>query len=173
MALEFLLNNRVYAVEIKESQNPTESPLTVRIGDKDYQVDYRQLTGSLYSLIMDGRSHQVTVTKGEGGYEVYLRGKTYPVQILDEAAKRLRVSKRGAAASGQQTISAPMPGKVLKLLVKVGDSIQSGQGIVVVEAMKMENEIRSSAPGMVKEIKVSEGNTVNAGEVLVVLGTST
>lgn len=174
MVLELLLNNQVYTLEVKESQAARGSIYKIRIGNKTYQVDYQQLNRSFYSLIIEGRSYPIVAsirsTRGEPPLlEVNLKGKTYPIQVLDEATKRLRTSKKTLAHLGQQIISTPMPGKVIKLLVKVGDSVEVGQGVIVVEAMKMENELRASAPGIVKEIKVKEGTTVNAGEPLVVL----
>ena len=75
----------------------------------------------------------------------------------------------GAAASGPQTVTAEMPGKVLKLEVAVGEAVSAGQGIVIVEAMKMENEITSPIDGVVREIGVSEGQTVEAGAMLFVV----
>ncbi len=168
MTLELLVNNQIYTLEIKEFQHSVGSTGIVRIGDREYVVDYRQLDPLLYSLIIQGRSYQAFVYKAEGSYGVDLEGKTYSIQILDEAGKRLRVS-RASTLPGQQVISAPMPGKVIKLLVKVGDPVEAGQGVVVVEAMKMENELRASIRGIVKEIKVSEGMAVNSGEPLVIL----
>jgi biotin carboxyl carrier protein len=168
MTLELLLNNQIYTLEIKTSQHPAGSTWIVRIGEKEYPVDYRQLDPMLYSLIIQGRSYQAFVYKAEGNYVVDLKGKTYSIQILDEAGKRLRIS-RASTLLGQRVISAPMPGKVIKLLVKVGDLVEAGQGVVVVEAMKMENELRASIRGTVKEIKVSEGMAVNSGEPLVIL----
>jgi len=175
LILELLLNNQTYKLEIRERQSTPGSALVVRVGDKDYVVDYRSLDPSFYSLIIDGRSYQAIVSQISGSsressvFEVNLEGKSYRIQVLDEATRRLRGSRRGLAALGQQVIVAPMPGKVLKLLVRTGDAVEPGQGIVVVEAMKMENELRASAPGTVKEIKVSEGLAVNAGDPLVVL----
>jgi len=93
----------------------------------------------------------------------------FPVEILDERRLRMRAAGGRFAVEGPQTIVAPMPGKVVKVLVKVGDEVKEGQGLVVVEAMKMENELASPKDGVVKEIHAKENASVESGAKLLVV----
>ena len=94
-------------------------------------------------------------------------GEPFDVEIVDPRAVR----RRGASGTveGRQTLTAAMPGKVVRVLVSEGDTVEAGQGIVVVEAMKMQNEVKSPKAGTVVKIAASEGSTVNAGELLAVV----
>ena len=107
---------------------------------------------------------------GNGDYDVHFEGLTIPVQIRP-AGSFGRQKKEGAAAqaSGPQRVVAPMPGKVVRVLVKPGDDVKARQGLVVVEAMKMENELRAARDGKVRDVTVAEGQSVEAGSVLLVV----
>jgi biotin carboxyl carrier protein len=97
---------------------------------------------------------------------VNLAGETFSVRVIDRKHRPVGGEHSG---DGQQMLTAPMPGKVVKVLSKVGDSVKAGQGIVVVEAMKMQNEIKSPRAGIVADIRVTEGLAVNANQVLAVV----
>ena len=107
---------------------------------------------------------------GNGDFDVHFDGLTIPVQIRP-AGSLGRQKKEGAAGpvSGPQRIVAPMPGKVVRVLVKPGDDVKARQGVVVVEAMKMENELRAPRDGKVRDVNVAEGQSVEAGSVLLVV----
>jgi len=97
-------------------------------------------------------------------------GEAYQVEVADERERRLRGAVgRAEARAGRREVSAPMPGKVVAVLVRVGEEVAAGQGVVVIEAMKMENELKAAAPGRVAEVRAVAGKAVNGGEVLVVL----
>jgi biotin carboxyl carrier protein len=98
---------------------------------------------------------------------VVVNGKRIPVAARDK--KHLRGQAGAAAASGQVKLLAPMPGKVVCVLLSAGDEVAARQGVLVVEAMKMQNEVQSPKAGKIAEIKISEGQTVNAGDVLAVI----
>jgi biotin carboxyl carrier protein len=100
---------------------------------------------------------------------VLVRGQVARVDVADERRLRLRAGSAGFTAEGKQVINAPMPGKVVKVLVKVGDEVKEGQGLVVVEAMKMENELKSPKAGKVVELLAKEGTTVENNAKLVVV----
>jgi biotin carboxyl carrier protein len=89
------------------------------------------------------------------------------VEVVDPRAVRRR--GEGASVEGRQTLKAAMPGKVVRVLVREGDSVEAGQGVVVVEAMKMQNEVKSPKSGIVVKVSTVEGSTVNAGEVLAIV----
>ena len=93
-------------------------------------------------------------------------GRNYRVNLMDERRVRTSGAVDASRAQGRQTVSVPMPGKVIAILIAEGDLVEKGQGLVIVEAMKMENEVRSPIAGAVKEIKVKPGDTVEGGATL-------
>jgi len=141
-----------------------------------------------YEFSLDGNGVAADVVQAEPGlFSVLFEGKSYEVRITAEGnAARLAVEdheflveredprkwKRGAGtagAHGRQSIAAPMPGRVIRVLVKEGEKVGPGQGVLIVEAMKMQNEIKSPKEGTIERIHVREGAPVNSGEVLVVI----
>ncbi len=102
-------------------------------------------------------------------YRVLVDGRTYHIDMVDERHMRVGGFQSGIQLQGRQNISVPMAGKVIAVLVNEGDQIEKGQGLVIVEAMKMENEVRSPIQAEVKEIKVKAGQAVEAGELLLVV----
>ena len=125
--------------------------------------------GSVH-LLIDGEAYELDVQRTESGQDVTLYGTRYSTTVLDERSRALlALGFGGGAASGNETISTSMPGKVVAILVEEGQEISAGDGIVVVEAMKMENELRCAADGRVESIVVSVGDTVEGGAALVQL----
>ena len=123
--------------------------------------------GEVYSLLVDGRSYEVRVSPGSDALDVTWRGSTIPVEVKHPLEKLLQQQGAVAAKSRGETISAPMPGAVVSLRVKVGDTVQPGQAVVVLEAMKMQNELASVAGGVVSEVLIAEKAAVSAGQALV------
>ena len=105
----------------------------------------------------------------EDEYRVLVDGRTYHIPLLDEKRMRLGGWQSGIHLQGRQEISVPMAGKIIAVLVAEGDQVEKGQGLVIVEAMKMENEVRSPIQGEIKEVKVQGEETVEAGTILVVV----
>ena len=159
------INGRSQAVEVAESGGRYR----VTVGAETLDVDARTPMSGLSSLLVDGVSHVADVAPGEGGALVDLDGATYRVEV-EESARHVIRTRGGAGAGGAgQTIKAPLPGKVTHVAVAVGDQVRRGDTVVVIEAMKMENEFKAAASGTVTEIRVQPGQAVNAGDVLVVL----
>jgi biotin carboxyl carrier protein len=127
-------------------------------------ADIVEVEPGVWSVILDGRSFEVRPDRGA----LIVNGQRHEVEIDDPRVLRRRTA--GVAAEGQQTLKASMPGKVVRVLVADGDDVAAGQGIVVVEAMKMQNEVRSPKDGRVISVRVSEGSAVGAGDVLAVVG---
>jgi biotin carboxyl carrier protein len=122
----------------------------------------------MFTVIINDRVYRCALEESPGGaVEVIVNGERIPVAARDK--KHLRGQIGAAAASGQVKLSAPMPGKVVRVLLNAGDEVAARQGVLVIEAMKMQNEVQSSKAGKIAEIKVSEGQTVNAGDVLAVI----
>lgn len=126
-----------------------------------------QVEPGVYSILVDGKSFEVRVLPAEAGWNVHINGVRYAVEVRDPRNSSRR--SRAARGTGRQNITAPMPGKVIRVLVHEGAEVEAGQGLVVVEAMKMQNEMKASRPGRVVEIRVRDGDTVGSGETLVVL----
>ena len=122
-------------------------------------------------LLVDGRSHAITAVPGErrGQWRLSLAGRRFAAEAVDERTRAIREMTGGADDAADKTILAPMPGLVLKVEVEVGQAVKAGQGVVVVEAMKMENELKAPADGVVASIAVQPGQTVDKGAVLIVL----
>lgn len=132
------------------------------------EADFVRLPdGEVYSLLIDGRSHVVRVAPQGEALEVEIRGATIPVEVRHPLEKMLLQQSGGRAAARGETLNAPMPGVVVLLRVKVGDIVQPGQSVVVVEAMKMQNELTATHGGVVTEILVAEKAPVSAGQPLV------
>ena len=162
--------------------------LHVDLDGRTYIVDARRISDSVVSMLVqngDGPAPSRSIdaafasqparrSPGEGGaagdFDVHLDGRTIPVQIRPAGAfGRQNKAGAGLAATGPQRLVAPMPGKVVRVLVKPGDDVKARQGLVVVEAMKMENELRAARDGRVRDIAVAEGQSVDAGAVLLVV----
>ena len=140
----------------------------VRVDGQPVRVDARLPASGPGSLLLDGVSYLVEGGNGFGETDVVVDGEVLRVQVEDLATRRPGAA--AAAAGAGQRLAAPMPGKVVAVLVEVGQSVERGAGLVVLEAMKMENEFRATGPGVVTEILVAPGQAVNAGDLLVVIG---
>lgn len=139
------------------------------IEDEVWEVDARLTAQGIYSLLVGGVSYVADVVDRDGTCVVDVGGETY--EILVEEQTRWIIRTRGGAAGGAhgQTLTAPLPGKITHVAVGPGDRVQAGDTLVVIEAMKMENEFRASAAGTVAEVRVQPGQAVNPGDVLVVV----
>jgi biotin carboxyl carrier protein len=145
----------------------------VDIGGRTVEVNAEQLAAAVevepgvYSILHEGQSYEVRVLHGPEGLAVEAAGGRVNAQVRDP-----RDYSKGAGAAvgfGRQNIHALMPGKVIRVLVQAGESVEIGQGLVVVEAMKMQNETKATRPGHVAEVCVQDGDTVGAGDTLLVL----
>jgi biotin carboxyl carrier protein len=138
-------------------------------GGKSFIVDALTLDHGAVSMLVDGTSYSVEFDEQGDEVQVTVRGQMTRIDVADERRLRLRAATAGFSVEGKQLISAPMPGKVVKVLVKVGDEVKEGQGLVVIEAMKMENELKSPKAGKVVELPAKEGTAVEINAKLVVV----
>ena len=149
---------------------PRENGYHVVIDKKVLEVDAVHLQGFALSLIAGTRSYRCDIEPGKDGRLSVLVGENvFPMELLDERRLRLRQAGGKFSLEGPQRIDAPMPGKVVRVLVKAGDEVGEGQGLIVVEAMKMENELKSPKAGKVTELHAVEGATVESGAKLAVV----
>jgi biotin carboxyl carrier protein len=173
MHFEIEVNGRPHAVTVEK----TGSRYRIEADGQVDVVDVARVDASTLSLLVVGErevSHEVSLVDGRepGEVEVYLRAGVVQTRVSGAPGQK-RWSARGAglagATAGPQRIVAPMPGKVVKVLVAPGDEVTARQGLVVIEAMKMENELRAPRAGRVKDVQVGEGALVEAGRLLVVV----
>ncbi|MGB7282825.1 MAG: biotin/lipoyl-containing protein [Candidatus Acidiferrum sp.] len=129
-------------------------------------ADVAEIAPNTLSLLIEGQSYEVRIRQLPGGsLELQTGLQEFTAEVADPRSWRGR-GHGTLDVTGRQQVVAPMPGKVVRLLVKAGDRVEAGQGLLVVEAMKMQNEIRSPKGGVVERLLAKEGQPVNAGEVL-------
>ena len=132
------------------------------------EVDARQPAEGIWSLLIGGVSYVVDVSDRDGVSMVEVDGERYQIRLEEESRYIIR-TRGGKAATGGQVLKAPMPGKVVQIEIEVGQAVTPGDGLIILEAMKMENEFRAAVAGTVKEIRVQVGQAVNPGDTLVVI----
>jgi len=123
-----------------------------------------------YSLIHNNKSHLVQIILENGIYHVHLDGEYFPIRVEDERSRMLRqLVQKAAQQTGEQKITAPIPGLIKSLRVKEGDKVNSGEGLFILEAMKMENEILAETDGLIKKVMVEEGAPVNQDQIILII----
>lgn len=138
----------------------------VTVAGRDYDVQAASPEAGVLLLFIGDSVYEARVSgAGSDWLNVKVDGRNFRVRLID----RKHRSPVDQAGDGRELLSAPMPGKVVRILLKPGDDVRAGQGVVVVEAMKMQNEVKSSKSGKVLDVRVAEGETVNAGHVLAVV----
>jgi biotin carboxyl carrier protein len=140
----------------------------VSVAGEPHDVDARQAAEGIWSLLIGGVSYTVDVTDEDGVLLVEVDGERYRIRVEEETRYIIR-TRGGKAAAGGQVLKAPLPGKVIVIEVAVGQAVAPGDGLVVVEAMKMENELKAQVAGVVRAVPVQVGQAVNAGDTLVVI----
>ena len=157
------VNGQEYEIEIENDQ--------VLVNGESIDVDVSQIgVPELYSILLDGASYEVLVEEQRQEYAVTLAGQQFHVQVEDERTRRLNAGRKGPLIpSGELVVKAPIPGLVVKVLVQEGDDIPEDHPLLILEAMKMENEIRSLRAGVVRSVDVSAGQRVEQGAALLVL----
>ena len=121
-------------------------------------------------LSVGGRSHALYIgsAEGQGSWDLHLDGERFAVEVVDERTQAIRaMTGANSAPLGPKPVRAPMPGLIVRLAVVEGDTVSAGQGVVIIEAMKMENELKADAPGVVKKVLVQPGQAVEKGTVLI------
>jgi biotin carboxyl carrier protein len=163
MILDATASGRTIRVEVRGGGGR----YTVVLDGTPIEVDRVAAGRHFASLLVGGESHDVAVERRPGGYVVLLPGGAVTVELAD-AARSTSLSPR--RADGPFRLTAPMPGRVVRVLAEPGAEVDAGRGLVVIEAMKMENELKSPRAGRVLEVAVREGQAVEAGALLAVVG---
>jgi biotin carboxyl carrier protein len=139
-----------------------------RLGGTELTADVEMAEPGVYSILIGGRSYEARVEETPTALVVVIDGRRFEIEARDP--RRLARRGAGSVADGVQAIAAPMPGKIVRVLVAAGDEVAAGQGLMVVEAMKMQNEMKSPRAGKVLSLSAKEGATVTAGEILATIG---
>jgi biotin carboxyl carrier protein len=157
------INDRQFEVEITN-----DGQLFVNGEPRDY--DFLSLGDSLYSFIMQNKSYEVVIEERHGSYEVMLGGRLFTGSVLDERSQ-LMAARRGLGTldSGEISILAPMPGLIVDIPVQEGQEVEAGQTVVILESMKMQNELKAPRAGIVQRISVQPGQSVEQKKVLVTI----
>ena len=169
MQIEIQKGDRSSEVKILEKDG---SKYKVSVDDRIYELDLVKVKAGVWSVLNEGSSTRVETIKGDHPKKYYVNtiNNSFEVEIVDSQSRYLRSRDSGSAGDAQNKISVPMPGKIVKVLVKEGDKVSDGDTLVIVSAMKMESEYKAEKDGIVKEVNVGDGDTVDGGQVMVVLG---
>jgi biotin carboxyl carrier protein len=164
MRYEVTIEGQTYLIEISEQGH-------IKLDGREVEVDFAQVGSSgLFSLLVDNESFEAMVEPREGRWQVLLRGDLYDVDVVDERARLLR-ARAGLTVpgTGEVKIKAPMPGLVVAMSVEIGQEVAVGDNVVILESMKMENELKAPREGKIKRINVEVGDSVEKNQTLVVI----
>lgn len=161
------VNDQKYIIEIGHEGQ-------IQVDGQEYDVDFEKLSdGGILSLLLNNRSLEAIVEDRGHSWEVLIHGELYMVQVQDEREYRL-AKERGASMthSGEAIIKSPMPGLIIDVPVEVGQAVSKGDKVIILESMKMENELRSPMDGVVGNVYVKPGASVEKNQVLVMISDS-
>ena len=157
-----------------ELEQNSDGSYVVTLDGERHEVDARRFEGGTWSLIIDGHSYDVELevsgkNESEGEYVALVRGSVIELSVQDERKNRLRFQDNIGSREGPQVVKAPMPGKIVKVLVEEGQEVAENDPIIIIEAMKMENELRAVKDGVISKIMVGEGDTVEGNSKLITI----
>jgi biotin carboxyl carrier protein len=169
MKLQIEIDGRLRSIEIVPGSEPRQ--WQAKVDGRAIELEAHLLRPGVLSLLIEGRAYRAVLEEAadnQGEPAVHIRGQRHAYRIDDPRSLKARRS-HGAGHDGPRPIKASMPGRVVRILAQPGDDVAANQGVVVIEAMKMQNELKSPKAGKVVEVRVSAGDTVTAGEVLAVI----
>lgn len=156
-----IINEEHFEVEIQRDGS-------VLVNGKRYDVDFLELGSSLYSIIRDTDSKELAIDGDQGEYELLLEGRLYEARVLDPRSM-LMLSRKGGLQLDSGELHAPMPGLIVDVLVKAGDTVEKGDTVVILESMKMQNELKAPGAGTVQSISTEAGATVDKNQLLLTI----
>jgi biotin carboxyl carrier protein len=167
MALEIGIDGKSVSVDLFGKDGNIHK---VSIDGKVYEVDIVEVEKGVYSMLYKNKSYNVELTPGKEPktYTIHTLYNSYDIKILDAEAKYLEARKQ-EDMSDEVVIASPMPGKVVRILVRKGDRVKAGETVIVVSAMKMESEYKVKKDRLIKEVKVAEGDVVDGNQPLIVV----
>lgn len=166
MSIEIKIGKRIASVEILKQY---ENLLEIKVDEKVYQVDLMHNDEGIFSILAYGKSFNIELvpqakTKHYTAYTLY---DSYDLEVIDAESRYLRNRTGAIQLNTENTISSPMPGKVIKIPVQIGDAVSKGDTVITISAMKMESEYKSPKDGRITKINVSEGSIVEANQILI------
>jgi len=164
MTYEVLIDGQSHHLELLR----TEHGWNCRLDGEDAEVDAVIVRPNVLSLIVHGAAYEIVREGIPGDVQLWVENEHFVVELLDPRSLRSRRAARDTG-EGPQRIVAPRAGRVVRVMATVGTTVEAGQGVLVIEAMKMQNELKALKRGTVKQVMVSEGSAVNAGDVLAVV----
>lgn len=155
------INQKEHVVEIIDDH-------LIILDGRQYQVDFDQIGSQpVFSLLLDGHSYEAFVSPVEGEWNVLMNGRLYPAQVEDEREVRLRSAAGGQVAERAEFhLKSPMPGLVIAVMVEEGHQVNRGDVLIILESMKMQNELRSNRAGTVARVKIKAGDSVEQKQTL-------
>lgn len=168
MAVDIKVNNRKTTVDLVSQQG---NILEIKVGEKMYTIDIMHTADGTFSILEDGYSYDIELSSNghPKKYTAYTLYNTYELEIIDAESQYILNRHAGVFDNDEHTISSPMPGKVVKILVSEGDVIKEGDTAIIISAMKMESEYKSPKDGMIKKIHIREGDTIEGNQLLIEL----
>jgi biotin carboxyl carrier protein len=167
MSMEISLNNRTANIELLSRD---KNKIKIKVDDQTYDLDIVMVENGVYSLLMDGKSYNVELIQNQSNkkYIVNTLYNSHDVEIIDAESKYLK-SRKKDDVDDNLAISSPMPGKIVKILVKKGDKVKAGETVIIISAMKMESEYKVKKDRIIKDILVKEGDTIDGNQALVMI----
>ena len=158
-----IINDKKFEIDIDKSGR-------LLVNGEPREVDFLELDTELYSMIMQGKSYEIAIQEQDDSVEISMQGRVMTGQVLDERAQLLMTRRAGATAgSGELSIKAPMPGLIVAVAVNEGDTVKQGQTVVILESMKMQNELKAPREGVVQRISVQAGQSVEQNKLLITI----
>jgi len=167
-AIELRSGDRKKPVEVIRREG---NQIWIRLGEKEYNLDMIKVEKNIYSILHENKSYdiEVVVSERKNTFTARYICHTYNVEVVDAETRYMQNRLKTGSGNEENVISSPMPGKIIKVMVKEGDTVIEGQVVIIVSAMKMESEYKSGKEGRVKEILVSEGDVIDANMPLIIL----
>jgi len=161
----------VARINDQEFEISIEGENQIVVDGETYSIDFRSVGGqAVFSLILEGRSFEALVQPSPEGMQVLLRGHLFPVQVEDERQRRLRESTSSKAAeTGIVFLKSPMPGLIVSVQVAAGQHVEKGENLVILESMKMQNELKAPRAGSIKQVRIKTGERVEQNQILLTM----
>jgi biotin carboxyl carrier protein len=165
MIYEVTIAEKTYRVELVRAGDRQTGQWRCRLDGREWPVDVVSIQNDVLSLLLDGKSYEIKQETVGTEANIVVGHERFGVSVRDPRSFRSR-KRAGASEQGVKKITAPMPGKVVRILAGVGAQVEAGQSVIVIEAMKMQNELKAPKSGIVKKLNVTEGDAVEAGQSL-------
>ncbi|MEI7895493.1 MAG: biotin/lipoyl-containing protein [bacterium] len=168
MAYEISIGHRTAKIELL---NRVGNKALIKVDDHKYDLDIVEVENGVYSILYNGHSYNVELIRGESSKKFIVNtfAKTFNAEVIDAESKYISNRNKGQEVEGSNQVASPMPGKIVKIPVKVGDVVATGDTLIVVEAMKMQSEFKATGDKIVQAILVKEGDTVDSHQVMIKL----